>query len=48
MGNFDIHGYTAMALSFTVVNLYIEFKWSLRDTVCATGVLLLLGGLLIG
>lgn len=49
MGNCDTHGYTATALSFTVVNLYIEFKWSLKDTVCVTGEVSLLGeSLLIG
>lgn len=49
MGNCDTHGYTASALSFTVVNLYIEFKWSLKDTVCVTGEVSLLGeGLSIG
>jgi len=42
------HGYTATALSFTVVNVYIEFKGSLKDTVGVTEEVSLLGGLLIG
>lgn len=49
MGNHDMHRYTAMALSFTVVNLYIEFKQSLKDNVRVTREVPLLGeSLLIG
>lgn len=49
MGNRSTHRYTATPLYFTEVNLYIEFKQSLKDTICVTGeVSLLREGLLIG
>lgn len=49
MGNHGTHRYTATTLYFTLVNLYIEFKQSLKDNIHVTGEVLLLGeGLLIG
>lgn len=49
MGNHGTHRYTATTLYFTLVNLDIEFKQSLKDNIHVTGEVLLLGeGLLIG